>query len=162
MVESANVQRLDAGTLLRLELWGDTDAFAQRFLAAFGAPLPGPGRGLDLDCGRILRTEISAWWIFLGPGNRERLEAVVADEGALTDISGAWSRIRIAGPNWREQLMISGVFDAENPAFAVNCTAGTLIDHIPVRLDVISDACVDVYVAASYARHLVGTWGVKA
>jgi hypothetical protein len=55
-------------------------------------------------------------------------------------------------------MMIGGVFDAESPAFASGCVAGTVIHHLPVRLDVIDAETVDAYIPPSYAAELMGHW----
>ncbi len=158
MVKTANLHRLGTGTLLRLDLWGDVQAFAKRFEAAFGSGPPDAGRCLNVTGGRIVRTEPRVWWLMQPVAEIIDPDGLVGEDGAVTDISGGWSRITIDDPQWRDRLMIGGVFDAESPAFTTDCTAGTLIEHIPVRLDVVSDTCVDVYVASSYARYFLDIW----
>jgi hypothetical protein len=54
--------------------------------------------------------------------------------------------------------MIGGVFDAESPSFGPGSMAGTVIHHMPVRLDVVSEGAVDAYVPPSYADDLLDHW----
>ena len=90
--------------------------------------------------------------------NYTRLNQALAEDGAATDISGGFLRQTLTGPAWRELLMISGVFDAEDPAFVPGCVAATVIAHTPVRLDVIGPDRVDAYVAPSQAGDLLALW----
>ena len=79
-------------------------------------------------------------------------------EGGLTDVSGGFRRIRVQGLRWRELMMIGGVFDAEDEAFAPGCVVGTMIHHLPVRLDVVAIDTVDAYILPSYAEELLHHW----
>ena len=90
-------------------------------------------------------------------GLSEPLAAALQGRGAVTDVSGGFRRIRVHGPLWRELLMIGGVFDAEH-GFPVGSTAGTVIHHLPVRLDAVDAGTVDAYVAPSYAEELLHHW----
>jgi sarcosine oxidase gamma subunit len=54
--------------------------------------------------------------------------------------------------------MHDGVFDAESPAFAPGCTAATVIAHVAVRLNVVSEDRCDALVPASLAEGLIGRW----
>jgi heterotetrameric sarcosine oxidase gamma subunit len=148
--------------LLRIELWGDATPVSARFQAAFGAPLPGASRAISIDTLRVIWREPGAWMIRGPLADREallaRLSQIVDADGAVTDISGAASRCRLLGPDWRILLTHGGVFDAEDPAFAAGCVAGTVVEHMAVRFDVISQTEVDAYVAPSYAADLFASW----
>jgi sarcosine oxidase gamma subunit len=50
----------------------------------------------------------------------------------------------------------------ENPAFATGCSAATIIDHVAVRLHVMSDDACDAYVPASFIAGLVRFWELAA
>ena len=50
------------------------------------------------------------------------------------------------------------MFDAESPAFAPGCSAATIIDHVAVRLHVVSDEACDAYVPASFSAGLIHFW----
>jgi heterotetrameric sarcosine oxidase gamma subunit len=119
-------------------------------------------RSVDEAGRRILWSGPKVWLVRAPDEDRVpalgRLEEVLAGGGVVTDASASFTRIRISGPEWRKTLMIGGVFDAESPAFAPGCVAATVIEHIPVRLDVVDDDTVDVYVAPSYAPHLLALW----
>jgi heterotetrameric sarcosine oxidase gamma subunit len=127
---------------------------------ALATTMPAFGRVRDLDGGwRALAVEPTVWWL-TGPleTRAERiasLAATLADDGAATDLTGGFVRIRITGRRWRSLLTIGGVFDAEDPAFAVGRTVGTLLHHVAVRYDVLADDVVAVWVAPSYADHLI-------
>ncbi len=149
-------------TLLRIELWGPAAPVSARFQAAFGVPLPGANRAAAADTLRAIWREPGAWMI-RGPLVTRHtllssLEAVVGPDGTVTDISGAAARCRLTGPDWRILITHGGVFDAEDPAFAPGCVAGTVVEHMAVRFDVISDTEVDAYVAPSYAADLLAYW----
>ena len=87
-----------------------------------------------------------------------RLVEVAGDDGAVTDISGAAVRCAIHGGDWRTLLTYGGVFDAESPTFGPGSVAGTVVEHMAVRFDVITQDQVDAYVAPSYAQDLFGYW----
>jgi hypothetical protein len=44
------------------------------------------------------------------------------------------------------------------PDFAPGCSAATIIDHVAVRLHVVSEDVCDVYVPASFSAGLVHFW----
>lgn len=152
--------------LLRLELWGDRDQVSARFAQAFGAHLPGANRAVTTKGLRVIWREPAAWMIRIEAGEPPsvlaQLIAVAGEDGAVTDISGAAARCAIEGVDWRILLTYGGVFDAEDPAFAPGCVAGTVIEHMAVRFDVISQTCVDAYVAPSYAADLLAFWSSVA
>ena len=54
--------------------------------------------------------------------------------------------------------MEGGVFDAESTKFAPGCSAATIIDHVAVRLHVVSEEICDVYIPASFSAGLIHFW----
>ena len=140
--------------LIAFDLWGDIAAATARAAAALGADLPALNRSNDLAGGwRAIRIEPTVWWLS-GPltdltACLARLETALGDDGAATDLSGAFAILTLDGPGWREALMFGGVFDAENPAFGPGSTAGTLLHHVAVRYDVRGEERVDVHLAPS-------------
>jgi sarcosine oxidase gamma subunit len=54
--------------------------------------------------------------------------------------------------------MEGGVFDAENPAFAVGSSATTIIDHVNIRLHVLSENTCLAYVPLSYTQGIIHFW----
>ncbi len=122
--------------------------------------LPHPAWSTELqESWRTIRLEPTVWWL-TGPVEQaeamfDRLEAVLGDDGGVTDLTGGFARIAVAGPAWRELLMIGGVFDAESAGFGVGSTAGTLLHHVAVRYDVVSDDEVHILLAPSYADDLL-------
>jgi len=146
---------LPSEPLTHIEVWGDVAAVERRL----GAPLPKAGQSVTLGASRVM------WWepkVWLVRGASTDWAEILTEDGAAIDVTGAFSRLRITGPEWRELLMIGGVFDAESPAFAPDCIAGTVIHHLPVRLDVIDAQTVDAYTPPSYAAELAHHWEVSA
>jgi heterotetrameric sarcosine oxidase gamma subunit len=141
--------------LVQIEVWGDLAAVEQRL----GASLPKAGRSTTLNGARVMWWEPKVWLVRSASAD---LAQVLAEDGATIDVAGAFTRLRITGAAWRELLMIGGVFDAESPAFAPDCIAGTVIHHLPVRLDVIDPQRVDAYTPPSYAAELAHHWEVAA
>jgi heterotetrameric sarcosine oxidase gamma subunit len=151
---------LPAAPLHALEIWSDAPAVAKRFKAATGFALPPMGRSAGTDALRLIRYEPTVWLVegdasalpdILGP-------QILGDDGSLTPIGGGIVRLRLSGEGWRTLLMEGGVFDAENPAFAPGCSAATIVDHVAVRLHVVSDDACDAYVPASFSTGLVHFW----
>jgi heterotetrameric sarcosine oxidase gamma subunit len=165
VIDTALLATFETGVnerLLTFETWTDSAAFGARFEAAFGATLPAPCRAIGLGVARVLWLE-PAVWLLRAPRAEaaalsEKLSTVLGEDGAVTDISGGLVRRRITGPSWRGLLMIGGVFDAESRDFGPGCVAGTVIEHMAVRLDVIDAETVDAYVAPSYAHDLFHFW----
>lgn len=151
---------------LRLELWSSPRKVAARFKANFGDPLPGAGRAVSMGALRVIWREPGAWMIRAPRADCEavrlRLQTVAGPDGAVTDISGAAVRCALSGADWRILLTHGGVFDAEAPEFAPGCVAGTVVEHIAVRFDVIACDQVDAYVAPSFAEDLFAYWASVA
>lgn len=122
-----------AGDILALDLW------------AGGVP----------DFGvRALQVEPRRWWLFDAAAH----DIDLGDSGALAPIGGGLMRATLTGPGWRGLLMVSAVFDAEDPAFGPGQVAATVIHHVPVWIaPVAADTC-EVYFAASYTGDLTALW----
>ena len=153
-------------TLLRLELWGDVAPVSQSFKVAVGVDLPAANRAVSAGDMRVSWREPKAWMIaaplVCGPDLLAKLTDIAGPDGAVTDISGAAVRCALIGPEWRVLLTHGGIFDAEDPAFASGSIAGTVVEHISIRIDVVSETQADVYVAPSYAADLLGYWETVA
>ncbi len=153
-----DVEILPTDALIAIDLWGAAEDVAARL----DCGLPAPCRALAWGEHRILWWEPTVWLVRAPRSEREAtleiLTAAVGDDGAATDLSGAFTRIRITGEGWRDLLMIGGVFDAEAPSFGMGSVAGTAIHHMPVRLDVVDETIVDAYTPPSYAEALLGHW----
>jgi heterotetrameric sarcosine oxidase gamma subunit len=144
-----------AAPLHALEIWSNAAAVAKRFKAAIGFALPTMGHSAGNDALRLIRYEPTVWLV---EGDAGSLPAILADDGALTAIGGGVVRIRLQGRDWRGLLMEGGVFDAESPTFAPECSAATIIDHVAVRLHVVSDDACDAYVPSSFSAALLHFW----
>ena len=146
---------LPAAPLHALEIWNNAPAVATRFEAATGFALPRLGTSGGRDALRLIRVEPTVWLV---EGDASGLGDILGDDGALTAIGGGIVRVRLSGPGWRTLLMEGGMFDAESPAFAPGCSAATIIDHVAVRLHVVSDEACDAYVPASFSAGLIHFW----
>ena len=155
IVTEVTITRLPAAPLHALEIWNNPRGFATRFEAATGFALPRLGTSGGTDALRLIRYEPTVWLV---EGDATALPAVLGEDGALTAIGGGIVRVRLSGDGWRTLLMEGGVFDAESPAFATGASAATIIDHVAVRLHVVSDDACDVYVPASFSAGLIHFW----
>lgn len=150
-----NAVLLPTAALHVFEIWSNPGEVAKRFRAATGFALPALGRSDGTSSLRLIRYEPTVWLV---EGDALPLADVLASDGALTDIGGGIVRIRLSGSGWRRLLMEGGVFDAENPAFTSNCSAATIIDHVNIRLHVVSDDICDAYVPLSYGNAMLDFW----
>ncbi len=154
-----SIKTLPAAPLHALEIWSNPAAVAKRFKAATGFALPAMGRSGGSDTLRLIRYEPTVWLV---EGDASALPSILADDGALTAIGGGIVRVRLSGRGWQTLLMEGGVFDSESQGFATGCSAATIIDHVAVRLHVVSDNACDVYVPLSYSAGLLHFWEVAA
>ena len=141
------------------EIWSNPAAVAKRFQTAIGFALPVMGRLAGSDTLRLIRFEPTVWLV---EGDASSLPAILGEDGALTAIGGGIVRVRLSGMGWRTLLMEGGVFDAESPSFSVGCSAATIIDHVAVRLHVVSDDACDAYVPLSFSPGLMHFWETAA
>lgn len=127
-----------AGDITMLECWDDT-------VPTFGVL-------------SAIQTEPRRWWIFASEADVAPLMESLGEYGAITPIGSGIALASLVGPGWREILMIGGWFDAEAPDFATGATAGTLLGHVSVRLNVVSAEQCDVYFGASYLEEMQHHW----
>ncbi len=152
---NVTITPLPAAPLYALEIWSNPVAVAKRFKAATGFALPPMGHSAGSKALRLIRYEPTVWLV---EGDATALPAILGDDGALTAIGGGVVRFRLSGKDWRALLMEGGVFDAENPDFAAGCSAATIIDHVAVRLHVLSETECDAYVPLSFSQGLLHFW----
>jgi len=161
-VDRLTVQVAPREALFWLEIWGDCAAVETRLKA----PLPAPCRATTHGDVRLIWWQPGVWLARLRLADQAvglaRLGAALADDGAVSDISGAFTRITVSGRAWRDLLMIGGVFDAEAPSFGPGSVAGTVIHHLPVHLDVIGETQLEAYIAPSYVADLLERWTTVA
>jgi heterotetrameric sarcosine oxidase gamma subunit len=150
---------LPAAPLHALEIWSEAPAVAKRFETATRFALPPMGRSGGTDALRLIRYEPTVWLV---EGDASSLQEILGDDGSLTPIGGGIIRVRLSGEGWRTLLMEGGMFDAESLEFAPGCCAATIIDHVAVRLHVVSDDACSVYVPASFSAGLVHFWEAAA
>ncbi len=165
VLPALTVRRTEPEALFLVETWG-CGAAVERRLAAAGIAAPAPCRSASAGDLRLMWWEPNTWLIRAPKPLRDetavRLTEALAVDGAVTDVSGAFVRVRVEGALWRSLLMIGGVFDAESPSFGPGSVAGTVIHHLPVRLDVIDAGAADAYVPPSYAADLLHHWTAAA
>ncbi|MBJ7527449.1 MAG: hypothetical protein JHD10_09470 [Sphingomonadaceae bacterium] len=149
------ISTLPAAPLHAFEIWRNAASVAKRFKATCGFALPATGRSGGNDALRLIRFEPTVWLV---EGDASALSAILSDDGAVTAIGGGIVRLRLSGKGWRTLLMEGGVFDAESPTFAAGCSAATIIDHVNVRLHVVSDDACDAYVPLSFSKGLLHFW----
>jgi heterotetrameric sarcosine oxidase gamma subunit len=155
IVTDLTISTLPAAPLHAFEIWSNPAAVANRFVVAKGFDLPPMGRSGGSETLRLIRYEPTVWLV---EGEPAVLADILADDGALTAIGGGIVRVRLSGEAWRTLLVEGGVFDAENPAFAPGCSAATIIEHVSVRLHVVSeDTCV-AYVPLSFSEAMLHFW----
>lgn len=141
------------------EIWSNPAAVAKRFAKAMSFDLPAMGRSGGTEALRLIRYEPTVWLV---DGDASALPGILAEDGALTAIGGGVVRVRLSGKGWRTLLMEGGVFDAENPAFAPGYSAATIIEHVNVRLNVVSEDSCDAYVPLSFSKALLHFWSEAA
>ena len=152
------VHLTDAEALFRLELWDVSPDFCARFASAFGLDLPGPGQSAQADGARILWREPGVW-LLTGPGLSDSgLQTIVAECGAVAEVTSGFARIVLQGEAWRSLLTVGAFLDVENPDFGPGRTAATLIHHTPVLLDVQDDLTVVAHVPRSYGHEMLHFW----
>ncbi|MFM5916038.1 MAG: hypothetical protein ACKOOL_00720 [Novosphingobium sp.] len=154
-----SITQLAPAPLHVLELWSNPAKAAARIRKACGIGVPPFGQAAGEAGLTLIRFEPTVWLV---EGDTATITGALGDDGALTAMGGGIVRVELCGPGWRRLLMEGGVFDAENPAFAPGCSASTVIDHVNVRLHVVSkDSCV-AYVPASYAADMIAFWEAAA
>jgi heterotetrameric sarcosine oxidase gamma subunit len=159
IVTEVTITLLPAAPLYALEIWSHAQEVAKRVEAALGFTLPVMGRSAGSANLCLIRFEPTVWLV---EGDVSALPPLLGEDGALTAVGGGIVRVRLSGPRWRALLMESGVFDAESPSFTSGCSAATIIDHVGVRLHVVSDDACDAYVPRSFSSGLVHFWEAAA
>ncbi len=155
IVTDVTVSTLPSAPLWAFEIWSNPDTVATRFAAATGFALPKMGTSGGSDALRLIRYEPTVWLV---EGDATPLSSILDMDGALTAIGGGVTRVLLSGGGWRRLLMEGGVFDAESPTFAVGSSTATIIDHVNIRLHVLSeDSCV-AFVPLSYTEGIVHFW----
>ncbi len=152
---NVTITPLLAAPLHALEIWSNPVAAAKRFKTATSLDFPGMGRSAATDNFCLIRFEPTVWLV---EGDASMFPVILGNDGALTAIGGGITRVQLSGKGWRTLLMEGGVLDAENPAFAEGCSAATIIDHVNVRLHVVSDDACIAYIPLSFSQGLIHFW----
>lgn len=139
-----------ASGLHLLELWHGIDP--AQAAATLGLPLPAPGRAEAFAGGHVLRLAPRRWWI------DGAAPEVPADLGAQTPMGGGWTRVAMAGPDWRDVMMHSGLIDVETPAFGPGSVVITPLCHVRSVLHCLDADTVHIHVPASTRDHCLAMW----
>ena len=151
MTDALAISEPHATSLVRVEAFELSAAFAKAFKAAVGVAPPAACRAEAGKGGPVLWAEPK---VMLVSGDAAALEEKLGAHAAVSDVSGAWRRIDLNGPIWREVLMVDGVFDAESARFGPGALAATVLHHAPVMIHAKSETEASVYVAPSFAHDL--------
>jgi len=76
-------------------------------------------------------------WLAIGPmadGIAARLASCAGELGSVTDLTGAYTIVRIAGPRARDGMMKLVPTDLDASVFTAGSAAATVAAHIPVQL----------------------------
>ena len=90
---------------------------------------PGFNQALSINNTHILRIEPLKWWI-IGGGNIE----IESDEGAIVDLSHAFTSIEIKGDSAEQFFNRHLPLDLRDKSFPVNSTASSAIHHVSVKI----------------------------
>ena len=90
---------------------------------------PGFNQTLSINNIHILRTEPLKWWIIGG----ENIE-IASDEGAIIDLSHAFTSIQIKGENVKNFLNRHLPLDLRDQSFPINSIATSAIHHVSVKI----------------------------
>jgi heterotetrameric sarcosine oxidase gamma subunit len=90
---------------------------------------PGFNQTLSINNIHILRTEPLKWWL-IGGKNIE----IASDEGAIIDLSHAFTSIQIKGENVKNFLNRHLPLDLRDQSFPINSIATSAIHHVSVKI----------------------------
>ena len=159
--------RLTSGAtdLVELAAFRGRDADIARIAAARGVPLPQLGR--SARCGEHLALCVrpARWLILAAPGiagaQASLWQPLCAGVGAVIDLAGAVSAVRLAGPAVREMLSRACRLDLRPHAFPPGSAAATIMVQVPVTLAAHDETEMLLLTPATTARHL-REWLVEA
>jgi sarcosine oxidase gamma subunit len=114
----------------------------------------------DLAGVRAMQVEPQRWWLIDAGLASAAIADTLGNRGALTPIGGGLMRATLKGFGWRAQLMIGGVFDAEDSGFAPGKCAATILQHTSVLIDVVAEDEAHVYFASSHKGDIAHLWGL--
>lgn len=109
----------------------DDQAFARGVQAALGMPLPGALQ-LTTEGDRSLQWLSADEWLLIVPGGEEYAveqklrQALAGVHHAVMNVSGGQTLLELSGPNVRELLMKSSVYDFHPSSFPVGKAVGTV------------------------------------
>ena len=126
---------------------------------ALGLPLPQlAGETRDGHGVRILWLAPNRWLVVSG----HKLETdAFGEKAAVNDVGQGRSVLRRSGRNVRDVLCKGCPIDLDPQSFSAGHVAATLLGHLNVVIDCITDDVFDLYVTRSY-DHFAQDWLVRA
>ena len=127
----------------------------------FGSTLPDhTGRTVQTELGLLTRTGPEEF-VLVGDDATDRTAllrtSIGADTGAVTDLSHARCRIRIAGAQCRSTLGKLFALDLRESVLPIGDVALTGTQHVPSMLHRLGTDAFDLYVFSTYAHDQLGT-----
>ena len=137
--------------LARVEAFSNDAAFAAAFAAHIGAPPPVAGRWSEGANARLYFAEEKARYIEAEAGP---LALKFAGLAGVSDISGAFRRLRLEGPATLEVLSLETYFPTADRGLKPGDLVATLLRHAPVLMVVHDPEHVDLLVPPSYVADM--------
>ena len=158
--------------LRKLNLRSDcTGPAAGRLAGLLGTELPGSNRATQAASLRLLWLGPDEWLLVTEPGTdaelaglAEQLRAAIgAESGAVTEVSGQYAALRLAGPGARELLAMGCALDLHPSVAPAGTCVQTLLAQTGLIITVLDAVAPEflLLVRASYANYLAG-WLVDA
>lgn len=165
---------IDGGSLGKFELQGpDASQFLERFYAgSFGSQKIGETRyalmldetGVVVDDGVVSRLGEESFYVTVSTSNAaavyremQRWLQIWKLGVGLTNVTGAYSLINVAGPRSRQIVGKIAPLDLSDKAFPYGAIRETEIAGVPVRIirvGFVADLAYEIHVAAGYARYV--------
>lgn len=121
---------------------GQDEALHAAILSAFGTTLPEPGRRAQADKTVFSWTRPGQWSVEsdgVGPSLVEALQRAAGEAATVVDLSDAWLRLHLAGPQARAVLEKLCPLDLHPSVFPVGSVTRTLMDHLGVSIALLDD-----------------------
>ncbi len=137
------------------------DGLLAALAEVFGATLPQRiGQTAQTEFGLLARTGPEEF-VLVGDDHTDRCSllraSIVADIGAVTDLSHARCRLHIEGPQCRTVLNKLFALDLREQSFGIGDIALTGTHHVPSMLHRLGAEAFDLYVFSTYAFDQLGT-----
>lgn len=156
MIEETTLHGPESLELQRVEAFARTPAFDAAFAEALGAEPPSAGRWVQAGAVRIYFAEEKAWYVEGAPDDlAERLKGLAG----VSDISGAFRRLKLQGPAAAEALSLETFFPTADRNLGEGDLVATLLRHAPVLMAFAAPDQIDLFVPPSYAKDMTDGLG---